>query len=279
MPVFVTNPGFGGTGGGLPGAGGKPSVPIIPGGLPGGGTPLFKGIGKYLMKFGLVGASAAASGWGVAVKGPGDPVKPGQNSAYDKYNAAKAAGVSDEAYLASLGKVQTNLDAARAKAAGFGKELDLVGARKIDPTVKREQIDRANDALYKFIGYQRDAGRPITPLITMSGYDRAMGQIATLTAAIHSIPTAGTDNGLTYVGGGSRPPAPSSPSGKTPPPRVPMAAPRTATPSSTGGGAITIERIEVTNPTSNVDVELAVEQGIRRHERNRKERGHRDWSG
>jgi len=100
-------------------------------------------------------------------------------------------------------KIDQALDLSRAKAAGFGRELDLVGARKIDPTIKRESIDRANAALAAFIGKQIEAGRPITPYINTTSIERAIQQAQTLNAALagHSVPTAGTDNGVGFQHG------------------------------------------------------------------------------
>jgi hypothetical protein len=213
-------------------------------------------------------------------------------AAVDAINATPAMSIDGndlDRVRTAIGRTAEAMDTVRAKAAGFGTELDLVGARKVNPTVKRESIDRANTALARFIDAQVDAGRPVAPYITINGYDRAMSQIATLTTAIHSIPTAGVDNGLTFASGGTPDATPrreyggSVKAGKPyvvgerraelfVPNRSGTIIPRVAGSRAGGGDTITIERIEVNNPTSNVDVERAVEAGIRRYVRDREER-------
>jgi len=173
------------------------------------------------------------------------------------------------------------LDLARANAAGFGTELDLVGSRKVNPTVKSEQIDRANDALYKFIGYQIDAGRPVAPYISTTSIERAIEAARTLTAEIHAIPTAGLDAGVNYVSGGQPPPRSPRKRGGGGGDRdaLPNASPRrspTATlePRRTagggGGGGSTVNiapgGVVVNNPTSDVDVKRAIADYVRERE-------------
>lgn len=171
-------------------------------------------------------------------------------------------------------RVGAKLDAVRAKAAGFGTELDLVGARKVEPRVKADSIQTANDALSTFIGYQIDAGRPVTPYINTTSIERALGQIATLNAAIHAIPTAGVDNGVPFVSGGR--PAPTTPNAVTPRVKPPEPTTVTANPRTrTGGGNVTVApgAVVVNNPASGIDLERAISQGIKTYTREREERG------
>jgi hypothetical protein len=182
MFVVVTNPTPGG-----PGA--------TPKGGPGG---FFAAAGKWLTRFGRAGGAGA----GLAASG----FYMDRGIVDDKGNPAKIADKKQtEEYLKSIEQIGVNLDAARAKAAGFGDELDLIGGKKVAPQIKGDSIKAANDALAKFIGYQIDAGRPVTPYINTTSIERAIALARTLDAELrrNAVPTAGVDNGAGYMHGGT----------------------------------------------------------------------------
>lgn len=132
--------------------------------------------------------------------------------------------------------------------------------------------------------------RYITTAVTLSGFERAMGQIATLKAGIASVPSAGVDNGAVYLHGGAREKGGPVKAGVpyvvgekraelfVPEtngriiPRLESPAARAAAGGS-GGAAVVIERLVIHNPASDLDIEAAVARGIERAERDRLERG------
>lgn len=62
----------------------------------------------------------------------------------------------------------------------------------------------ARKDLQDFLALQVEAGKPITPYVTLNGYDRVMAQIDSLRANIHTLPGAGTgDGGAPFVSGGA----------------------------------------------------------------------------
>lgn len=277
LPVFVVNNGVPGSG--LPGVdtpdkGRKPSK-----------WDKGRNVARYIAPALLADAAYEATAgdlYGLD-KTPGEkrqavsPFGVGLAPPSEKDTAAHEAAAKrvEEAY-------QHAMDLARAKAAGFGTELDLVGARKINPTVKSDQIDRANDALYKFIGYQIDAGRPVAPYINTTSIERAIAAAQTLASTIHAIPTAGVDAGVNYVSGGTRPaPSPRRRGGgndpvRTPAPRVRADTLLAPNPRAASNSNITIHdgaiRVDASNASSNVDVEQSVKRGIESWMREREER-------
>lgn len=305
LPVWVVNNGTGA--GGLPGDG--------PDGKGGKGGKW----GKWLTRFG--GASAITAGpalaGGLTMHGLSnsqelartDPAKAERmTSVGSPYggvwgqvdlgpSAAEMEEIGKRAAAAYESEIAPTLDLMRAKAAGFGEELDLVGARKIKPTVKSEQIDRANDAWAKFTQYQIDAGRPIAPYINTTSIERAIAAAKTLADEIHAIPTAGVDGGVNYIsgagassgstsgsggrggkgggkGGGNDPVLPNATDRRGSTVITPTLEPRRASSrGGSGGGSSTVNiapgGVVVNNPSSDVDVKRAIADYVREREERR----------
>lgn len=190
--VFVTNPGFGG------------------GGAGGGGA------GKFGALAGAAMAAAFIPALDVAFKDNSilDKIGNSGRDLGDKLGAPNLFGpdtgdgtkVSD--YLDPLRRLPSDklaiyLDATEKKAQGLGRELDLIGSKKVEPLFAVPGLAKSRDGLAQFLNLQIEAGKPITPYITLSGYDRAMGQINSLRANIHTLPGAGVDNGVPFASGGA----------------------------------------------------------------------------
>lgn len=121
-------------------------------------------------------------------------------------------------------KVDHSLEGLIGKMGTFGDSADLVGAKKIDPSLTVPGMDTAQRDLQKFFKLEIEAGHPITPYVTLSGVEAAQQQIATLINNIHALNSAG-DHALPYVSGGGSSSAPPSKGG-----RQPAAVPRAALP-------------------------------------------------
>lgn len=224
MFVTVTNPGLGGGGGGgLFGGSAKGGVAGAAATFGSRSATFFKGaLTKGLwVTAGLTvadqiwkaadGNSTAPMKWAYRV---GDAIHKGFVSKLGNQNTTKTQSNGEANPWASIyegdpkkvsARIDTVMDATRAKAAGLGRELDLVGARKVTPRINKQSIIDANDALAKFIGYQIDAGRPVTPYINTTSIERAIALARTLDAELrpHAVPTAGVDNGAGYMHGGT----------------------------------------------------------------------------
>ena len=187
VPVFVTNKGFGdGVGGG---AGGKlGAVKSLT--LTGGAAIAIAGattIGIKEISDALAGKETDAGRFGT----------PGGN------NSPLINGIDLDATAEDRKKYEEFLDRAREKSAGWGRELDLVGSKKVEPKFAVPGLAEGRAGLAEFIRLQIEAGKPITPYIHINGFERAMQQIATLQNAASAVPTAGVDNGATYQHGGT----------------------------------------------------------------------------
>jgi hypothetical protein len=89
------------------------------------------------------------------------------------------------------------------KAKGFGRELDLIGGKKVAPLFAVPGLAKGREGLAEFIRLQIEAGKPVTSYIHLTGVERAMAQIATLNAGINGLGERGLDNGVPYVHGGT----------------------------------------------------------------------------
>jgi hypothetical protein len=98
----------------------------------------------------------------------------------------------------------TFLDAAKAKAEGFGRELDLIGGKKVEPLFAVPGLAKGREGLAEFIRLQIEAKKPVTPYIHTTGIERAIGLARTLNAELRAQAQVerGVDNGATYQHGG-----------------------------------------------------------------------------
>lgn len=191
--VVVTNPG------GLPGGNGPDGKPgkISPkslalGFVRGLGLPAVAGAGTDITRRVLSGSmgdeTASQIQTGASTPGGGGFGSPFSSDYFAEDGGGKQA--------------EKTLDRLTAKAEGFRGVLDLVGSTKVHPDLAVPRLPRARRDLQEFLALEIAAGRPITPYVALSGYERAMSQIETLKANIHTIPTAGLDNGVPFVSGG-----------------------------------------------------------------------------
>jgi hypothetical protein len=299
LPVFVVNNGLD-----IPGKPGSKTPPAVPIDTPDKGSRLTR-FAKEAVKIAAPYAIAEAArqnfpeampfGNKGFLPGAGTGKGKGWLSLFkdDNGGEAKRADMHAQAVAGygktaeELEKVAAAADLGRAKAAGFGRELDLVGARKVRPEVRDDSIRTANDYLAKFISMQIDAGRPVAPYITLNGYDRAMSQINTLKTAMHTIPSAGVDGGVPFASGGAgrrnREYGGSVKAGEPyvvgerraelfVPDRSGTVLPRV--PHGGGGTTITVERgaIVIENPADGIDLERAITAGIKAYVQEREER-------
>lgn len=95
------------------------------------------------------------------------------------------------------------LDASRAKAAGFGSELDLVGSRKINPQITTRGMKPASTMLADFITMQIEAGAAVTPYIRTTSIERALELARALNREMrpHVAEERGVDNSAPYMHG------------------------------------------------------------------------------
>jgi hypothetical protein len=194
VPVFVTNPGFGGPNGGSPG-GGKP------GRSPAGLTPLLGSLGFA----GIAGAGTQLSNEYLADTAGSDV-------------AVSMAGPQSQGGGGGLGappgffdfsddepkKKAEEVDRYIAKISVFQDALDLAGSTKVHPELAVPGMREATRGIADFIDLQIEAGRPVWAAITLTGIESAMGQLATLNAGLDGLGERGVDNGVPYLHGGSR---------------------------------------------------------------------------
>lgn len=188
VPVLVTNPGSLGGGLGLGGLGGE------------GG----KG-GKFALGRGVLKATVVG---GVALYATDLYVKRIRTAQGYTNNNSKDATDPDSVFAdprrrLSSDKLAVYLDATEKKAQGLGRELDLVGGKKVEPKFAVPGLAKSQDGLREFLRLQINAGKPITPYINTTSIERAIAQARTLNAELagHSVPTAGTDNGVGFQHG------------------------------------------------------------------------------
>lgn len=215
IPVIVTNPGAFGGGLGGKGEGGKPSK-------------------AWLASLGVtslvIGGGAAASH--AANKDDNNSLLPAA------FGFAGDGGMSLPSNFLDFSDTNEKIDETAQKfqnltdkADTFRDTLFLTGKTKVEPRFGTPGLREARRELGEFIAEKVIAGQDVTPYIKVTGYDRAMQQIKTLSDAIHALPTMGVDNGVPYVSGAG------TSSGRQAP--ASGAAPR----SSTGGVNINIERV------------------------------------
>jgi hypothetical protein len=102
------------------------------------------------------------------------------------------------------------VDAAQDKAEGFGRELDLIGSKKVEPQFAVPGLAKGREGLAEFIRLQIEAGKPVAAYIHTTGIERAIEQWKTLNAEIarNTEIQRGIDNGAGYVRGGGTTTAP-----------------------------------------------------------------------
>ena len=191
VPVFVTNKGFGTTGLGAGGA--HKGTGKVASGLKTGAKAL-PVIGAVAVGYELGGDEFAAGARGGGMLGLGD-IKG------LKERADAGAAAIDDAYDPALGRLRSNL-------AAFGDELDLVGNKKVDPSLTIPRLPEERRNLERFYELEVKAGRPISPNLRVLGYDEAMDKLYRLrefkigdkTVNIHTTRTGAGD--LDYLSGG-----------------------------------------------------------------------------
>lgn len=168
VPVFVTNKGFGA---GVGGPGGKP-------------TSIAKGAAKSLPPVLVIGGLAYAVDSLVL-----DPARKGATR-------LEPTRQGWDSTLASIQGVEN-------KAKGFGRELDLIGAKKVEPKFAVPGLAKSQDGLKEFLRLQVQAGKPITPYIFTGPIERAIAAMERLNAEIarNVQPQRGIDNGVPYLHG------------------------------------------------------------------------------
>jgi TP901 family phage tail tape measure protein len=169
IPVFVTNPGFGG---GTGGAGSK-------------GATIGKGVAKSLPPVLVIGGLAYAVDSLIL-----DPAR----------KDATRLEPTRQAFDSTL----SFIEGAENKAKGFGTTLDLVGAKKVEPKFAVPGLAKSQEGLEEFLRLQLAAGKPITPYINTSPIERAIALLKTMNSEIqrNAVPTAGTTGGIGYQHGG-----------------------------------------------------------------------------
>lgn len=194
--VTVTNPGFGA--GGSPGKGG-----ILTTAGKGIGTTALGALGALGLGLGIAGGSAGA----LSLHGLHESEKLPKDVANNRVAVGSGFGGvwGQMPALDTLVPTTTEADivALTSKVGVLGDELDLIGNKKVNPSLTVPNLPRAHRDLQAFLKTEIDAGRNITPYVQLNGFDRAMQQINTLTTAVHSVPSAGVDNGVTFVSGGT----------------------------------------------------------------------------
>jgi hypothetical protein len=198
VPVFVTNPGFGGPGGG-----------------DGGNDATKKGFLGALLANPLTWFTAQA---GVGTHFANNVVRDaaGKDAAVSMAGPRMAGGggglgappgffdFSDDEVMEEK---SDEIDGLTAKVNGFRHVLDLVGATKVRPDLAVPGLREAHAGIVEFINLQVEAGQPISPHIALTGVERAMAQIATLNSGIDALRERGIDNGVPYLHGGTARPS------------------------------------------------------------------------
>lgn len=195
--MFVTNPGFG----------------------PGGGDSIPDKVAKggWVAAAGI--SASIAAGMGLGMKETGDWLgkKLGEdvrNSLTAGWSAGSSSGsgmsapsgwlqqdLADDANK-NLEKVKPTLDVLNAKLATYGDALDLAGRTKVDPDFALGGVRAAQRELQRYIAQQVKAREPVRTDIVLTGIERALRQVETLSAGLRGQVERGTDNGLTYAHGG-----------------------------------------------------------------------------
>ena len=195
VPVFVTNKGFGGvdgTGGGKGGAGRLLLGAVTSIAIAGAATVAIQKVSSKIAP-----EPTANGNFGT----PGAVINPTTNKDGGIIDMTGFLGVKDKDGKTPAEKV----DELRSKMGLFGDEADLIGAKKISPSLTVPGLKKANDDFAKFIGYQIEAGKPVTPYINTTSIERAIELARTLDASLpgNSNPNAGVDNGAGYMSGGT----------------------------------------------------------------------------
>lgn len=185
IPVFVTNKGFGlGDGGGdTGGKGGKVAT-------------IGKGVAKSLPPVLVIGGLAYT-----VEKTILDPARKGATRL--------------EPTRQGFDSTFSFIEGAENKAKGFGRTLDLVGAKKVEPKFAVPGLAKSQDGLKEFLRLQIEAGKPITPYIYTAPIERAIELLKTMNAeyAKNAVPERGVTGGVGFQHGSG---ASSAPDGRAP---------------------------------------------------------------